>query len=88
MLPRNWRFREIIINNNPQLILEHYSNNNWIRQYTFNIFKEFKIGDEIKNKKTQETGIIQEICKDKIIIKKSRFEITITNDEIDDWIKN
>lgn len=88
MLPRNWRFREVIINNHPQLILEHYSNNNWIRQYTFNIFKEFRIGDEIKNKKTNETGIIQEICNDKIIIKKSRFEITINNDEIDDWIKN
>lgn len=88
MLPRNWRFREIIVNNQPQLILEHYSNNNWIRQYNFNMFREFKIGDDIKNKKTQETGIIKEIFNDKIIIKKSRFEITINNDEIDEWIKN
>lgn len=89
MLPSNWRFREIYKNNKPQLILEYCSNENWFRQYTFSVLREFKIGDELRNRKTNEKGIVTEISGDyKMIIKKSRFEITIEGDECDDWEKN
>lgn len=88
MLPPNWRFREIFRNNKPELILEYCCENNWFRQYTFSIIREFKIGDEIKNKKTNEKGIVIDITQNKIIIKKSRFEITIEGSECDDWEKN
>jgi hypothetical protein len=86
-LPPNWRFREIIKNNKPQLILEYCSDKNWFRQYTFSVLREFKIGDEIQNIKTKVRGIITEISDHKIVIKKSRFEITISGDECDEWEK-
>jgi hypothetical protein len=86
-LPQNWRFREISINSKPQLILEYCSNEKWLRQYTFYVFREFKIGDEIQNIKTNAKGIVTEISDHKIIIKKSRFEITISGDEFDEWEK-
>lgn len=85
-LPPNWRFREIIKNNKPQLILE-YSDTNWFRQYTFSVLREFKIGDEIQNIKTKANGIITEILDHQVVIKKSRFEIIIRRDECDEWEK-
>lgn len=87
MLPPNWRFREIVKNNKPKLILEYCSDGCWFRQYAFSVLREFKIGDEIQNKKTKVNGIVSEITDHKIIIKKSRFEITIDGDECDDWVK-
>lgn len=90
MLPNNWKFREIIKNNRPYLIIEYCTDNQYIQQIlgTTYMMKEFKIGDEIKNKKTNETGKIIKIDNDKIVINKSRFEITINIDEYDDWTKN
>ncbi len=89
MLPNNWKFREIIKNNRPYLVIEYYTPTQYIQQIigTTYMMKEFKLGDDIKNKKTNEIGTIKEIYNDKIIINKSRFEITINIDEYDDWTK-
>lgn len=88
MLPPNWRFVEIIRNGVPELILENYSKNNYIKQYIFSKIIHYKVGDVLIHKKSKISAIIINIIDDKIILKKNRFEITIDNDDCDDWEKN
>jgi len=88
MIPPNWKFKEIIRNGKPELILEYCIIGTCFRQYTFRASKEFEIGDVLINKKNKSTGIVSEIHDNKIIIKKKRFEITIEMDELNDWYKN
>lgn len=88
-LPQNWRFREILINNQSQLILEYKNKYNiWLKQHTFKILNDFKIGDEIINYQTNEKAIITNMIPKKIFIKKGRFELILEEDEWYKWDKN